>query len=141
MPAAGAEAAPGHRCRAAAGRRARAVRRGPGDARRGGRVHRGRRRGPFSGNGFHTGDGGRILRCRRGRHPHAGPRAGGRASLYVWLERHRNLRVSAGHEAIEAGVADADLAAELQISVGGPVLVARRTARDHRSAPVEYAIR
>jgi GntR family transcriptional regulator len=63
------------------------------------------------------------------------------ASLYVWLERHRNLRVSAGHEVIEAGVAAADLAAQLGISPGDPVLVARRTARDHRSAPVEYAIR
>ncbi len=62
-------------------------------------------------------------------------------SLYVWLERHRNLRVSAGHEIIEAGIANADQATALDIAVGDPVLVARRTARDPQGVPVEYSIR
>lgn len=62
------------------------------------------------------------------------------ASLYVWLERNRGLRVATGREVIEAGVADADLAETLGIAVGGAVLIARRTACDHQGRPLEYAV-
>lgn len=63
------------------------------------------------------------------------------ASLYVWLERERGMRVTTGREVIEAGVADEALAETLETTGGSAVLVARRTACDHEGIPLEYVVR
>jgi len=63
------------------------------------------------------------------------------ASLYRWLEHERGVRIAGGSEVIESEVADAETAAALEVPVGAPLLVARRTARDPDGTPVEYAVR
>ncbi|MGU3502349.1 GntR family transcriptional regulator [Mycobacterium sp. C31M] len=75
-------------------------------------------------------------------HPDAElPEARHIASLYVWLERERGMRVTTGREVIEAGVADDALADTLETTGGSAVLVARRTACDHEGIPLEYVVR
>lgn len=63
------------------------------------------------------------------------------SSLYAWLEEENGIRIGGGSEVIEAGVAGTELARRLHIEPGGPVLIARRTARDDRGKPVEHAYR
>jgi GntR family transcriptional regulator len=63
------------------------------------------------------------------------------SSLYVWLERAHGLRISNGTEVIEARVADAHLAQQLNIAAGSPVLNATRTARTSDGNAIEFAER
>lgn len=61
-------------------------------------------------------------------------------SLYAWLERERGARISLGSQHIEAAAADADLAEQLDVSPGHPILVARRTSFTSGGMPVEYVV-
>ena len=61
-------------------------------------------------------------------------------SLYEWLERACGTRLVSGEEFIEAAVADPAMSKALQVSVGAPVLVARRTSRTADGVPVEYVV-
>ena len=62
-------------------------------------------------------------------------------SLYQWLEHAADTRLVSGREEIRADTADADLASQLDVSVGSPVLAATRIARDANGLPIEYADR
>lgn len=59
-------------------------------------------------------------------------------SLYAYLERDAGVRMARAEEFIEAHVADGELAGQLGISVGEPVLCANRLCRDSSDRPVEY---
>lgn len=61
-------------------------------------------------------------------------------SLYDWLEREYAVRIAAGSQFIEAAGADRELAERLQVPVGHPLLVARRTARTAGGTAVEYVV-
>lgn len=62
-----------------------------------------------------------------------------RSSLYEWIERNTGIRISAGEEQIEGGVADTKLARRLSMMKGAPILVARRRCVTHAGEPVESA--
>lgn len=68
-------------------------------------------------------------------------RAATETSLYVWLEERHGLRVARGTEVIAAAVADAELAARLEIPLGSAVLHATRTALLQDGRPVEHVER
>jgi len=61
-------------------------------------------------------------------------------SLYEWIEVTTGRRIARGEQYIEAAVADQDLAERLCISVGDPVLIARRLAHTADGTPVEYVV-
>jgi GntR family transcriptional regulator len=61
-------------------------------------------------------------------------------SLYDWLGRNRGVRLTGAKEYIEAAVATADLARELQIPKGAPLLVFRRRSHAEDGSPVEFAV-
>ena len=61
--------------------------------------------------------------------------------LYSWIEQVRGVRVAAGVEVVEGGIADVVLARQLEVEVGSPLLVARRTARAGDGQPVEFVER
>ena len=61
-------------------------------------------------------------------------------SLYEWLECACGTRLVSGEEFIEAAVADPAISAALEVAVGAPVLVARRTSRTADGTPVEYVV-
>ncbi len=61
-------------------------------------------------------------------------------SLYEWLERACGIRLVSGEEFIEAAVADLAMSTALEVAVGAPVLVARRTSRTADGTPVEYVV-
>ena len=61
--------------------------------------------------------------------------------LYKWIEENTGVRVAAGVEIIEGGIADVVLAKQLQVAVGSALLVARRTARAADGRPVEFVER
>jgi GntR family transcriptional regulator len=61
-------------------------------------------------------------------------------SLYSWLEREHGARIAVGAQYIEAEAASAARAADLRISVGDPILVARRTSRTAAGQVVEYVV-
>lgn len=74
----------------------------------------------------------------------AGPAPGiadlDRHSLYAWLEAHCGAKITAGHEFIEAAKANRRLATILGVSVGAPLLVARRYSNAADGTPIEFAI-
>jgi GntR family transcriptional regulator len=61
-------------------------------------------------------------------------------SLYEWLERAHGARIAAGSQYIEAEAAAPTIAADLRISAGDPLLVARRTSRTAAGQTVEHVI-
>jgi len=61
-------------------------------------------------------------------------------SLYNWLESTTSMRIAFGDEFIEANSASSEVADALEIQVGSPVLVARRTSRSLHGDPMEYVI-
>jgi GntR family transcriptional regulator len=63
-----------------------------------------------------------------------------RRSLYTWLETHCGAKITAGHEFIEAAKANKRLAFVLSVSVGAPLLVARRYSNDADGKPIEFAV-
>lgn len=65
----------------------------------------------------------------------------GSSSLYAWLEEVHQLKITHGTEIIEAKVADARLAKQLDIPRGEAVLDARRTARTEDGRTIEYVQR
>ena len=65
----------------------------------------------------------------------------GSSSLYSWLEGVHKLKITHGTEIIEAKVADAWLAKQLDIPPGEAVLDARRTARANDGRTIEYVQR
>ncbi len=62
-------------------------------------------------------------------------------SLYSWLESRLGQRVSRGTEIIAASLADRELAVQLNIHVGDPVLHSTRIAHTQSGEPVEYVDR
>jgi GntR family transcriptional regulator len=62
-------------------------------------------------------------------------------SLYRWLEGQRGVSIARGSEQISASIADPNLADDLNIAVGAPVLVAWRTALTAEGTPVEHVCR
>jgi GntR family transcriptional regulator len=61
-------------------------------------------------------------------------------SLYEWLERECNVRITGSREFIEAASVSEAMAEELQIPIRSAVLIARRLSRDSKDLPVEYAV-
>ena len=61
-------------------------------------------------------------------------------SLYAWLEARRGVRIAGGHEIIDAVAASAGHARALDVDVGAPLLVARRSCRAADGSPIEYAV-
>jgi GntR family transcriptional regulator len=61
-------------------------------------------------------------------------------SLYEWLARHCNVRISSAVEFIEAAIVDPRMAVELDLPPASAVLIARRASRDQIGRPVEYAV-
>ncbi len=61
-------------------------------------------------------------------------------SLYAWLESHHKARIAGGHEIIDAAAASAGDARTLDVDVGAPLLVARRSCRAADGTPIEYAV-
>lgn len=62
-------------------------------------------------------------------------------SVYEWIEANSGLRVAYAEEALEAGIADKQLATQLQAVLGSAVLTTRRTAFTSSNEGVEYSIR
>lgn len=62
------------------------------------------------------------------------------SSLYAWIERTTNARISSGREYIEGGVADSHLAQRLAVAKGAPILVARRRSLSASAVPLEYVV-
>jgi GntR family transcriptional regulator len=61
-------------------------------------------------------------------------------SLYDWLGRNCGVRLTGAKEYIEAAVATEDMARELQIAEGSPLLVFRRRSHAEDGSPLEYAV-
>jgi GntR family transcriptional regulator len=61
-------------------------------------------------------------------------------SLYDWLSRNCGVRLSGAKEYIEAAVATEDMARELHIPKGSPLLVFRRRSHAEDGSPVEFAV-
>lgn len=61
-------------------------------------------------------------------------------SLYAWLEERCAVRLTGGEEIIEAQAADPEIATLLNIAIGAPILVARRTSRSQAGQAVEHAV-
>lgn len=63
-----------------------------------------------------------------------------RRSLYEWLSEVADIRIANGEEFIEASIADAELATDLDIAVASPVLVVRRISRTAEGKAAEYVV-
>jgi GntR family transcriptional regulator len=63
-----------------------------------------------------------------------------RMSLYQWIEETAGVRIAAGEQFIEGGVAVPPLDERLRIDAGDPVLTVRRLSRSADDRPVEYVI-
>lgn len=61
-------------------------------------------------------------------------------SLYQWIEETTRVRVAAGEQYIEGGVAVPPLDERLGIDAGDPVLTVRRLARSADGRAVEYVV-
>jgi len=61
-------------------------------------------------------------------------------SLYAWLRENLSVSISGGVEYIEAQIASADVAEQLDIAPGSAVLVVTRVARTSEGFPVEFAV-
>ncbi|MEC7761406.1 MAG: GntR family transcriptional regulator [Pseudomonadota bacterium] len=64
----------------------------------------------------------------------------GAGSLYDWLRANTGTEITGGVEFIEAGLATAETHAELDLAIGDPVLIARRTAHTSTRLPIEFAV-
>lgn len=62
-------------------------------------------------------------------------------SLYRWLESACGVRITRGTEQISAGVADDEVAEQLHVAVGDPLLIAWRTAVTAEGSAVEHVCR
>lgn len=65
----------------------------------------------------------------------------GSGSLYAWLEKAHHVKITQGTEIIEAKVADANLAKQLEIPLGSAVLDAQRIARATDGRAIEFVQR
>ena len=61
-------------------------------------------------------------------------------SLYSWIETSWGVRIAQGEEFIEAATATAELASQLHIEPGDPVLRAKRTSSTVEGNVAEYVI-
>lgn len=63
-----------------------------------------------------------------------------RMSLYQWIEETAGVRIAAGEQYIEGGVAVPPLDERLGIDAGDPVLTVRRLSRSADDRPVEFVV-
>lgn len=61
-------------------------------------------------------------------------------SLYEWLHAKYGETITGATEFIEASIADNEMAAQLQVAVGAPLLVVRRRSVNSNGMPAEYAV-